>query len=169
MENDPYRAISIDSARINTSHVLMKECHIARRNNWHLTWACQKLETCSGELLLLLPRLATPLGLPWIPFISIELVCHWLQNLINLTTTTCQPRWISSILNPHRCHFIVKMHHAIHQRHLPSPFGQMLSLSSLILSKDYHHRRSTINHNNYLAWKTSTTSPSSISSCAGVM
>ena len=55
----------------------MKECHIARRNNWHLTWACQKLETCSGELLLLLPRLATPLGLPWIPFISIELVCHW--------------------------------------------------------------------------------------------
>ena len=61
------------------------------------------------------------------------------------------------------------MHHAIHQRHLPSPVGQMLSLSSLILSKDYHHRRSTINHNNYLAWKTSTTSPSSISSCAGVM
>ena len=63
MENDPYRAISIDSARINTSHVLMKECQIARRNNWHLTWACQKLETCSGELLLLLPRFATPLGL----------------------------------------------------------------------------------------------------------
>ena len=77
MENDPYRAISIDSARINTSHVLMKECQIARRNNWQLTWACQKLETCSGELLLLLPRLATPLGLPWIPFISIQLVCHW--------------------------------------------------------------------------------------------
>ena len=77
MENDPYRAISIDSAKINTSHVLMKECHIARRNNWQLTWACQKFETCSGELLLLLPRLATPLGLPWIPFISIQLVCHW--------------------------------------------------------------------------------------------
>ena len=92
------------------------------------------LQTCSGELLLLLPRLAIPLGLSCIPFISFDffipsLIC--LEHVNNI-----------SILHLGFIH---------------------------ILIANIKSSPPMVHHHNHLAWKTSTTSPSSISSWAGVM
>ena len=65
----------------------------------------QKLETCSGELLLLLPRLAAPLGLTCIPFTSIS-VGFFIPT--GLTASKSDQPYLVNMLNPHNCHLIFK-------------------------------------------------------------